>query len=207
MNLNGISLLITSGPTRESWDSIRYLTNRSSGRLGYEIALLAASLGASVKLITSINFKPSDGLEIIKIESALDMFNAVQSSFSEADIFISAAAVADFRPVRSPVKIKKREALPVIKLERNPDILKWAGEKKTGQIIVGFSLSDNNDVETAKEKMKEKNSNIMVANTIENFDNDLRSFHIIKEGHIREYTSKSLKESSERILKECLKII
>jgi len=206
MTLKRYRILVTSGPTRESWDNVRYLTNRSSGMLGIEIARRAASLGAGVTLVTSVEAE-AEGVRIVKAETALDMFDAVREEFNTSDIFISAAAVADFRPVKSSTKITKKDGIPVIRLERNPDILRWTGDNKNGHFLLGFSLTDNPDIRTARQKMKVKNCDMMVANTVENLGSRRRSFTIISSAEVRSYSSVTTKKAAEIILEECLKAL
>ncbi|NLB35144.1 MAG: phosphopantothenoylcysteine decarboxylase [Elusimicrobia bacterium] len=204
MELRGVRILVTSGPTRESWDSVRYLTSRSSGALGIEITRRAVSLGAKVTLVTSVDTDPQ-GFRLIKIESALDMFEAVKGEYESTDVFISAAAVADFRPVKSSVKISKKEGIPVIKLEQNTEILRRAGENKEGRFLLGFSLTDTPDIEIARTKMREKNCDMMVSNTVENLGSGRRSFTILSSDGMNSYSSVTTKKAAEIILENCLK--
>jgi phosphopantothenoylcysteine decarboxylase/phosphopantothenate--cysteine ligase len=150
--LQGKNILVTAGPTVEYWDSVRYLTNRASGKTGLEIAHYARTLGAQVTLVSSIKSHAGYDVRHILISSARDMFKVVKEEYGNCDIFISSAAVADFRPVYVKGKIDKRKGMPEIKLKRNPDILKWAGDNKERQVIAGFSLQEKIDIKKAKLK-------------------------------------------------------
>jgi phosphopantothenoylcysteine decarboxylase/phosphopantothenate--cysteine ligase len=200
--------LITAGPTREMWDPIRYLSNLSSGKTGFAIAEKAREYGANVALISGIKDVKIDGVKIIYIESALDMFEAVKQQIIAADIFISAAAVSDFRPVRAEKKIKKKEdEIPVIRLERNPDILKWVGRNYPGKVIVGFSLEDKVNIDEGIYKMKEKNCKIMVLNDVRNLGSDSKSFYIINGKNTGRYNDVGLEELATVILEKCRNLI
>ncbi len=206
MNLDGINILITAGPTREMWDSVRFLTNLSSGKLGYSIAREALKRGASVTIVSGTGEKLEKPGKSINTVSAIDMFEAVKKEFVRCDIFIASAAVCDFRPEKADGKIKKREGTPEIKLLPNPDILKWAGETKAGRVITGFTLEDDCSREAALEKMKEKNCDIMIANTPSNFGKDSRSFLLLSRGESEFFKDVSLAETAYIILEKCLKI-
>jgi phosphopantothenoylcysteine decarboxylase/phosphopantothenate--cysteine ligase len=207
MKLEGIQVLITAGPTREMWDTVRYLSNLSSGKTGFALARTSAEYGAKVKLISSIRESNMGEVEMIYAESAGDMFNAVKREAVSCDIFISAAAVADYRPVRVNEKIKKRDGVPVIELERNPDILKWMGENYPDKIIVGFSLEDKIDIEKGILKLSEKNCKIMVLNDISNLGNDKKTFIVVSGNNINEYKDLDLKQTAEVILEHCIKLL
>jgi phosphopantothenoylcysteine decarboxylase/phosphopantothenate--cysteine ligase len=135
------------------------------------------------------------------------MFNAVKGEIESADIFIACAAVADFRPVKIMGKVKKREGITEIKLERNPDILKWVGGNYKNKIIIGFSLDDRVDIEYGRQKKEEKNCNIMIVNNVSNLGSDTKSFTVISDTGISEYLNLSLEKTAEAVLKECLKIL
>lgn len=161
--------LITAGPTREPLDPVRYLTNRSSGRMGYALAEAARDAGHEVLLISGpVCLPPPSGLECLKVETARDMFEAVQSRISEADVAVFAAAVADYRPSKpSSQKIKKGEATLTLELERTEDILGSArtifGFRGT---LVGFAAETENLVAHAQDKLSRKGCDLVIANDV-----------------------------------------
>ena len=169
-NLQGKNVLITAGPTQEPIDPVRYLTNRSSGKMGYALATAAATRGANVTLISGpVNLKPPDGVNIIKVQTAAEMLNAANIAFASADIAIFTAAVADMRPKHpSSTKIKKHAGADLSKLElvENTDILATLAAKKTKQIVVGFAAETNNVVANAQKKLVAKNANLIIANQV-----------------------------------------
>ncbi|MGM0567607.1 MAG: phosphopantothenoylcysteine decarboxylase [Elusimicrobiota bacterium] len=207
MNLKGLNILITAGPTFEMWDDIRCLTNLSSGKIGYALARHSLNSGASTTLISSAKGHLDKPGKILKILSAMDMFDAVKKEFSLCDIFISAAAVCDFRPERLKGKISKRKNRPKeIRLIPNPDILKWASRHKEKKLLVGFALEDDYNPQKAKRKMKEKKCDVMVANTKENLAADRKTFFLLtKEGSVL-HRNISLEETAGLILEKCVKI-
>ncbi|NAY90709.1 bifunctional phosphopantothenoylcysteine decarboxylase/phosphopantothenate--cysteine ligase CoaBC [Muricauda sp. JGD-17] len=167
--LKGKKVLITAGPTHEDIDPVRFLGNRSTGTMGYELAKKAVSLGAKVILVsgpTHLNLE-NDSIVLIRVTSAQEMYAACHKHYDDVDIAIAAAAVADYRPKEvSATKIKKQEGELHIQLERNPDILKSLGEKKTHQFLVGFALETDNELENAKGKLKRKNLDAIVLNSL-----------------------------------------
>ncbi len=167
-DLTGKKILITAGPTREALDPVRFLTNHSSGRMGYALAEAAYERGALVTLISGpVNLAAPTGVDVIKVDSALAMYEAVLARFDEQDAVIKAAAVADYRPETvSAEKIKKKDGDWLVKLVRNPDILAELGGRKTRQILVGFA-AETNDVEAnARKKLVAKNLDLICANDI-----------------------------------------
>ena len=167
-DLTGKKILITAGPTREALDPVRFLTNHSSGRMGYALAEAAYERGALVTLISGpVNLAAPTGVDVIKVDSALAMYEAVLARFDEQDAVIKAAAVADYRPeTGSAEKIKKKDGDWLVKLVRNPDILAELGGRKTRQILVGFA-AETNDVEAnARKKLVAKNLDLICANDI-----------------------------------------
>lgn len=168
-DLEGKKVLITAGPTMESLDPVRFLTNRSSGKMGYAIAKAAVARGAKVTLVSGkTNQTPPVGLDqFIPIESAVDMYNAVMENLESSDIIIKSAAVADYRPKNvSDKKIKKTDGDLVIELERNPDILMEVGKKKGSKVLVGFAAETNDLIENASKKVQKKNLDFIVANDL-----------------------------------------
>lgn len=168
-DLFGKKVLVTAGPTQESIDPVRYITNHSTGKMGYAIAKAAMLRGAEVVLISGqTNIADVPFVNMIRIISANDMFEAVKSEFDNADIVIKSAAVADYRPsVVSDEKIKKKDDDMSIHLERTTDILKYIGEhRRNDQFICGFSMETNNMIENSRAKLHKKNIDMIVANNL-----------------------------------------
>ncbi|HYU98353.1 MAG TPA: bifunctional phosphopantothenoylcysteine decarboxylase/phosphopantothenate--cysteine ligase CoaBC [Pyrinomonadaceae bacterium] len=168
-DLAGEHLLITVGATREAIDPVRFLSNYSSGRMGFAIAEAAKQRGAEVSLIAGVtNTPPPRNVEIICVNSAAEMHVAVMGDLAKASIFIGAAAVADYRPVkRSPEKIKKTESSLSLELERTPDILREvAAAKQDGLLVIGFAAETENVLQNAREKLSTKNLDAIVANDV-----------------------------------------
>lgn len=165
----GKTVLITAGPTYEAIDPVRFIGNHSSGKMGFEIAKAAANLGAEVILVTGPTHETINHslLKVVPIVSAEDMYNAVHKHFDYADIAILSAAVADYRPKTvATQKIKKSEETFTIALEKTKDILKSLGDKKSHQFLVGFALETQNELEHAKVKLKSKNLDLIVLNSL-----------------------------------------
>tara|TARA_B110000046_G_C13010047_1_gene406248 strand:- start:449 stop:1645 length:1197 start_codon:yes stop_codon:yes gene_type:complete len=169
-NLKGKSILITGGPTFEPIDPVRFIGNRSSGKTGVLLADACAARGAKVTLVTGpTHEKVKDHrIEVISVETALEMYAAVQANWAQIEIGIFSAAVADYRPAAPEIeKIKKKTAQMAIDLVKNPDILSWAGANKTEQqYLVGFALETNNEIENAQGKFERKNVDLLVLNSL-----------------------------------------
>src|SRR5690606_37957099 len=161
-------ILITAGPTKEKIDPVRYLTNHSSGKMGYALAEEAAKMGAEVILISGADsLETPSGVALVKVESAEEMYNEVMRFFPDVDIVIKSAAVADYHPISfSERKLKKREGNLVIELERTKDILSELGISKKQQFLVGFAAETNNIEHYAMDKLQRKNADMIVANDI-----------------------------------------
>ncbi|MCK5225664.1 MAG: phosphopantothenoylcysteine decarboxylase [Planctomycetes bacterium] len=159
--------LITAGPTREYIDSVRFISNASSGKTGYALAATAIKKGHEVTLISSSDLQPPIGVDFIGVESAAEMFKAVKENFQKCDCLIMTAAVADYTPIKkSKTKIKKSKSDLILKLKPTTDILSWAGKQKLKtQIVVGFALEDKNLRKNAEKKLKEKNLDLIIANS------------------------------------------
>ncbi|MCX5632765.1 MAG: phosphopantothenoylcysteine decarboxylase [Phycisphaerae bacterium] len=159
-----LHFLITAGGTREYIDPIRFITNASSGKMGYALARAAIKAGHKTTLITTVK---NSELKIVEVETADEMFKAVKKHFKKCDCLIMAAAVADYAPAKkSKVKIKKSKKDLVIRLKPTVDILQWAGKnKKKGQIIVGFALEDRNLRKSAEKKLQGKNLDMVIVNS------------------------------------------
>ncbi len=167
--LKGNKVLITAGPTNEAIDPVRYIGNHSSGKMGFEIAKAAANLGAEVILITGPTHETASHnlIQIIKVTSAQEMYDMVHSHFSDVDIAILSAAVADYKPKYvADQKIKKNDTSFTIELEKTKDILSSLGKIKKQQFLVGFALETINELEHAKTKLKNKNLDIIVLNSL-----------------------------------------
>ena len=168
-DLAGKRVLVTAGPTQESLDPVRYLTNHSSGKMGYAIAKMAMLRGADVTLVSGPTaIAPPPFVSVVNVVSAQDMFDAVAAHAPEADFIFKAAAVADYTPVScSDNKVKKSDGDLSIPLKRTRDILKSLGEnRRTGQIICGFSMETENMVENSREKLTKKNVDMICANNL-----------------------------------------
>ena len=204
--LKNKKILITSGRTKENIDPVRYLSNNSSGKMGYSLAQAAVDLGAEVTLISGpTNLKVPNGLEkFIFVESALEMYEKVDEYFKNTDIFIACAAVADYRPKEyKKEKIKKSDSDFVIELVRNPDILLEMSKKKEKQLLVGFAAETNNIKENALKKLKKKNLDIIVANNASVMGSDENVIEIIKKDRTSvEISQKSKMELAYDILSE-----
>jgi len=166
--------LITAGGTREYIDPVRFISNASSGRMGYALARAARKAGHNVTLISASDLQPPVGVEFVGVDSAAWMFEAVKNFFAKCDCLIMAAAVSDYTPTRpARTKIKRTGGSLTIKLKPTADILKWAGEHKTegrgtrhdGRIVVGFALEDKNLRANAEKKLKGKNLDMIIANS------------------------------------------
>ena len=162
-------VLITAGPTYEAIDPVRFIGNHSTGKMGYDIATAAANLGAEVVLIsgpTHLQLNHSL-INIIRVTSADEMYDAAHKFFSSSDIFIAAAAVADYKPKNAAIqKIKKEENTFTLELEKNKDILLSLGQIKKNQFLIGFALETENEIENAKSKIQKKNLDVIVLNSL-----------------------------------------
>ncbi len=167
-DMEGERLLVTAGPTRESLDPVRFLSNRSTGRMGYAIAKAAAMRGAEVTLVSGpTNLKKPLGARRIEVESAAEMFDAVTANFAPCTIVVKAAAVADYRPSTvAENKIKKTDGDMALALERTRDILGWLGEHRTNQFICGFSMETENVIENSRAKLEKKKVQMIAANNL-----------------------------------------
>jgi len=167
-------ILITAGGTREYIDPVRFISNASSGKMGYALADAAHQAGHNVMLISASDLQPPVGIDFVGVDSAAEMFEAVQQHFDKCDCLIMAAAVADYTPTRPcKTKIKRGTKHVTIRLKPTKDILKWArqnrrpghGPRGTGQFIVGFALEEKDLRGRAEKKLKEKNLDMIIANT------------------------------------------
>lgn len=206
--LKGKKILITSGRTKENIDPIRYLSNNSSGKMGYALAQAGVDLGAEVTLISGpTNLEVPNGLkDFVTVESALDMYKVVDSYFEDIDIFIACAAVADYRPKEyQNKKIKKSDDNLIIELVRNPDILFEMGKKKKNQFLVGFAAETNDIKENALKKLEKKNLDIIVANNANVMGKNQNTVELIKKDKSSiEFNQKNKMELAYDILNEVI---
>lgn len=167
-DLEGIRILVTAGPTREKFDPVRFITNNSSGKMGYAIAERAIKRGATVILVSGpTNLKPPVGVDFIKIESAVNMRDAVMEKLEYVDVVIKSAAVSDYSPVEvHENKIKKSEDTMTLTLKKNPDILAEVGAKKGDRVLIGFAMETQDLVGNATSKLIKKNLDMIVANDL-----------------------------------------
>ena len=204
--LTGKTVLITAGRTEEAIDPVRYISNRSSGQMGYSLAIAAKKLGAEVVLVSGpTELSQPEGLKkFIKVRSAQEMYEATIKEFPEVDIAIACAAVADYKPKNySTEKIKKKDGDMTIVLDRNPDILFEMGKIKEKQFLVGFAAETENIIENAIGKLKRKNLNMIVANDASNMQKTTNQIRIIKsEDNIKEIPEKEKSQLAFDILRE-----
>lgn len=186
-DLEGKNVLITAGPTKEAIDPVRYITNHSSGKMGYAIANNAYLRGANVTLISGdVNVKAINGINVINVKSALDMFEAVKNNYKNQDYIIMSAAIADYTPKSySNDKIKKNDNDMTIEFSRTQDILKYLGEnKKDNQKLIGFSMETKDLIENSTLKLNKKNADMICANSINGektgFKSDTNEITLIK---------------------------
>ena len=209
-DFKGKKILVTAGPTHEALDPIRFITNRSSGKMGYAVAEASSSRGADVTLISGPSALPDPrDVTLVKVESAIQMRDAVLKRASQADVVIMAAAVSDYRPQNiSPQKNKKGQDQITLGLERNPDIIAELGQNKSdGQILVGFSMETENVLDNALEKLQKKNLDLIAANDVSQpgagFGTDTNIVWLIdSSGHKRKLPLMSKRDVADAILDE-----
>jgi phosphopantothenoylcysteine decarboxylase/phosphopantothenate--cysteine ligase len=212
--LHGKKVMITAGPTHEAIDPVRFIGNHSSGKMGFALAEYAASLGAEVKLIAGPSYLSvlNSNISRVDVKSAEDMFNAVESVFDDSDYAIFSAAVADYTPENiSDDKIKKSEKSLSIKLRKTKDILGTFGPVKSqSQMVIGFALETNNEVDYAKAKLKSKNADLIVLNSLRDkgagFSGDSNKVTLISGSSMREFSLKPKTEVAEDIWLEILRL-
>jgi phosphopantothenoylcysteine decarboxylase/phosphopantothenate--cysteine ligase len=209
-DLKGKHVLVTAGGTREAIDPVRYIANRSSGKMGYAIAEAARARGATVTLISAnVDLPAPLDLKPVKVESAAEMLKAVLDGQGKADVIVMAAAVADFKVKSKKSKVKRNEGKIDLELEVNADILQMlAGQKgRKGRLLVGFALETENMIENAKQKLKEKNLDLIVANGPETFGADSTSVVLMEKNGRTEKLSRQTKERiANRILNALLRL-
>ncbi|MDX1617629.1 MAG: bifunctional phosphopantothenoylcysteine decarboxylase/phosphopantothenate--cysteine ligase CoaBC [Balneolaceae bacterium] len=203
--LTGKTVVVTAGPTREYIDPVRFISNPSSGKMGFAMARAAREMGAEVVLIHGpVQLSPPAGVETYEIKSAEELFQKVKE-YADADVVVMSAAVSDFTPARyHEHKVKKESAGTDLKLKRTPDILSWLGSrKKNGQMLIGFAMETENLIENASRKRKEKNANWLVANSLNEpgagFESDTNRVTLIGEDRQEEFSG-SKREIARRLL-------
>lgn len=210
--LKNTKVLVTAGPTYESIDPVRFIGNRSSGKMGCELALHLASQGADVQLVLgpSSQSPKHDNLSISRVESAEEMFQACMKYFETSDIVVAAAAVADYSPASShPNKLKKGDGMPQIELQETKDILAHMGANKKHQFLVGFALETTNEIAHAASKLKSKNLDLIVLNSLNDkgagFEYDTNKVTLItKDNKKISFELKSKREVAEDIVNTIL---
>lgn len=206
-DLNGKKILVTAGPTREAVDPVRFLTNHSTGKMGYAIARQAMLRGAEVTLVTGpVSIAPPPFVKVVPIVSAEDMFQAVCDDWEEQDMIIKAAAVADYRPVDTATdKIKKKDGDMRLPLERTRDILAWLGEhKKENQVLCGFSMETRDVLENSAAKLEKKHADVIAANCLKEagagFGTDTNHLMLIQRGKVDDLPLLSKEDAADRLL-------
>ena len=211
--LKGKKILITAGPTYEAIDPVRFIGNHSSGKMGYDIATEAANKGAEVILVSGPSNQKlkNDSIRLIKVVSAKDMYDACHENFQYVDVAIAAAAVADYRPKNvASQKIKKQDTNLTIELEKTQDILATLGEKKKHQFLIGFALETENEIEHAKIKIKKKNLDLIVLNSLNDkgagFGHETNKVTLIDKNFIQKSMDLKSKEAvAQDIVNEIIK--
>lgn len=209
-DLVGKKILITAGPTQEKIDPVRFISNHSTGKMGYALAKMAMLRGAEVTLVSGkTSLEKPKFVENVDIVSAKDMYDAVTSRYNDVDIVIKAAAVADYRPINpAEEKVKKKDGEMSILLERTDDILKYLGENKKNQFLCGFSMETENMLENSKAKLAKKNLDMIVANNLKvkgaGFGTDTNVVTLISKDKVTELPIMSKEEVADAILNNIL---
>jgi phosphopantothenoylcysteine decarboxylase/phosphopantothenate--cysteine ligase len=206
--LRGMKVLLTAGPTFEAIDPVRFIGNHSSGKMGYALATVAADFGAEVVLVSGpVSLRIEDSMvEVVSVKSAEQMYDAVHEFYSDCDVAILSAAVADYRPKEvAKEKIKKKDGTLTLELEKTKDILASLGAIKQNQFLVGFALETENELENAKTKLKKKNLDLIVLNSLRDkgagFGKDTNKVTLIsKDNKVIPFQVKSKKEVAKDIL-------
>lgn len=204
-----LTFLITAGPTREYIDPVRYISNASSGKMGYAVAACARRKKHRVILVSGpVEIAPPEGVTLRRVISADDMFREVKKNLPAADVFISVAAVADYRPARRKIhKMKKNARGFSLRLEPTTDILAYAGRRKGNLVLVGFALESKDLLRAAKKKLEVKNLDLIVANGHTAIGEDVsRCWLIGRDGTTRKLARMNKIQVAERIIDEALRI-
>jgi phosphopantothenoylcysteine decarboxylase / phosphopantothenate---cysteine ligase len=209
-DLAGETVLVTAGPTREKIDPVRYLTNRSSGRMGYAIAEAALRRGARVLLVSGPTAIAAPAAELTLVETAEEMLGAVLKLLPEATVVIKTAAVADFRPKAAAGQKIKRKGAMTLELEPTSDILAEVARRKTSQVVVGFAAETENVLENARKKLASKSLDAIVVNDVSRegvgFDSDRNAVTIISQSEVVEVPETSKWEVAQRVLDQVVKL-
>jgi phosphopantothenoylcysteine decarboxylase/phosphopantothenate--cysteine ligase len=210
-DLAGRKVLVTAGPTQEKLDPVRYISNHSTGKMGYAVAAAAVRRGADVTLVSGkVELTPPMGVQVVPVVSAADMAQAVKDAASEQDIIIKAAAVADYRPrVTADEKLKKKDEELSVELERTEDILAWLGaHRRAGQILCGFSMETEHLLENSRAKLEKKKVDMIVANNLKQegagFGTDTNVVTLITKEKTEEFPMLSKEEVADRLLDRLL---
>ena len=210
-DMAGKRVLVTAGPTRESIDPVRFITNHSTGKMGYAVARQAMLRGAEVTLVSGpVSIAPPPFVRVVNVTSAQDMFEAVKDNCADADIIIKTAAVADYTPeATADEKIKKSDGDLSIPMKRTTDILKWLGEnKREGQLICGFSMETENMLENSRAKLQKKNADLIAANSLRDegsgFGTDTNHLVLIKRDVVTDLPLLSKADAADRLLDELM---
>ena len=213
-DMTGMKVLVTAGPTQEAIDPVRYITNHSSGKMGYSIAKACMLRGADVTLVSGrTSIEPPMFVNLVPVVTARDMYEAVTSVSDEQDIIIKAAAVADYRPARiSEEKVKKSDGQMSIELERTDDILKFLGEhKREGQFLCGFSMETQNVIDNSRAKLAKKNLDMVAANNVKvegaGFQGDTNVLTLITQDEEISLPLMSKEDAAFRILDKILSLM
>ncbi|MBI0578439.1 bifunctional phosphopantothenoylcysteine decarboxylase/phosphopantothenate--cysteine ligase CoaBC [Neobacillus cucumis] len=212
--LKGKNVVITAGPTREKIDPVRFISNHSTGKMGYALAEQARKKGANVVLISGpVSLPDPVGIKVIKVESAEEMYKAALQFFDDADVVVKTAAVADYRPkIIHEQKVKKQPGDAVIELERTKDILAELGKRKNKQVLIGFAAETNNVEEYARKKLHGKNADLIVANNVKaegaGFGTETNIVTLFKrDGTVKELPIMSKQAVAEKIIEEISSMI
>lgn len=212
-DMQGVKVLVTAGPTQEAIDPVRYITNHSTGKMGYAIAKMAARRGAEVTLVTGQTaLSDPQFVKVVPVRSAKDMFDEVTARAAQQDIIIKAAAVADYRPKYvSDQKMKKQDGNLVIELERTDDILAYLGEnRRQGQFLCGFAMETENLLENSRKKLRKKHLDMIVANSLRvegaGFGGDTNVVTMITEEEEISLGKMTKEETAAHILDQIMKI-
>ncbi len=210
-DLAGKKVLVTAGPTQEKLDPVRYISNHSTGKMGYAVAAAAARRGAEVTLVSGVTaLQPPAGVKVVSVISAADMAQAVKAAASKQDIIVKAAAVADYRPaVTADEKIKKTDSALFLSLERTEDILSWLGaNRREGQILCGFSMETEHLLENSRAKLERKKIDMIVANNLKQdgagFGTDTNVVTLLTKEGTEELPLLSKEEVADRLLDRLL---
>jgi phosphopantothenoylcysteine decarboxylase / phosphopantothenate---cysteine ligase len=211
-DMSGERVLITAGPTQEAMDPVRYLSNRSSGKMGYAVAEAAIARGAAVTLITGpVSIAPPKGAHTISVRSAAEMFDAVKENLTDSTLIVMSAAVADYRPAKlHRQKMKKNGRAMVLDLEQTEDILAFTAHEKGSRIVVGFAAETESVIPNAKKKLADKRADLIVANDVSSsdsgFDVDTNRIALVSLDGVTELPLLSKRDAAEHIIDAALEI-